>query len=55
MWYMRGSISMNDARGHTFEDKKQIQEFLKENQERFKGAMSPIVKFVLEDTNFIVS
>ena len=42
-WYMRGSISWEQAWELSFEDKKIISEFLKDNMERFKGSMTPIV------------
>ncbi len=40
---MRGSISIGEAYDLSWEDNKDIQEFLKENMERFKGSMSPVV------------
>jgi hypothetical protein len=40
---MRGSVSWNQAWALSYEDKKIIQEFLKDNMERYKGAMSPVV------------
>jgi|TARA_B100001057_G_C22764420_1_gene917110 hypothetical protein len=42
-WYMRGSISMQEAYDLTWEDNKDIQEFLKDNMDRFKGSMTPVV------------
>ena len=40
---MRGSISMQEAYDLTWEDNKDIQEFLKDNMDRFKGSMTPAV------------
>jgi hypothetical protein len=40
---MRGSVSWNQAWALSYEDKKIIQEFLKDNMERYKGSMSPVV------------
>ncbi len=40
---MRGSVSIDQAWMLTFEDKKVIQEFIKDNVEKFKGSMVPIV------------
>jgi hypothetical protein len=40
---MRGSVSYETAWQLSYEDKKLIHEFLKENMERFKGSMSPVV------------
>jgi|GEM_PF-4080776 len=40
---MRGSISIGEAYDLSWEDNKDIQEFLKENMERFKGSMTPVV------------
>jgi hypothetical protein len=40
---MRGSITMAEAYDLTWEDNKDIQDFLKENIERFKGSMTPVV------------
>ena len=40
---MRGSISLAEAYDLTWEDNKDIQEFLKENMDRFKGSMTPVV------------
>ena len=42
-WYMRGSISYTEAWGLSYEDKKIIQEFLKDNVERYKDSMTPVV------------
>ena len=40
---MRGSISLAEAYDLTWEDNKDIQELLKENIDRFKGSMTPVV------------
>lgn len=40
---MRGSISYTEAWGLSYEDKKIIQEFLKDNVERYKDSMTPVV------------
>jgi hypothetical protein len=42
-WYMRGSIGLAEAYDLSWEDNKDIQDFLKENIERFKGSMTPVV------------
>jgi|TARA_B100000989_G_C19386870_1_gene404025 hypothetical protein len=42
-WFMRGSINYEQAWQLSFEDKKIIQEFIKDNTERFKGSMVPVV------------
>ena len=42
-WYMRGSVSYDQAWALTYEDKKIIHEFLKDNMERYKGSMNPVV------------
>jgi len=42
-WYMRGSITYEEAWNLTYEEKKVIEEFLKENIEKFKGSMTPVV------------
>lgn len=42
-WFMRGSISIDQAWQLTYEDKKIIQDFIKDNTERFKGSMVPVV------------
>ena len=40
---MRGSVSYDQAWALTYEDKKIIHEFLKDNMERYKGSMNPVV------------
>jgi len=40
---MRGSIGLAEAYDLSWEDNKDIQDFLKENIERFKGSMTPVV------------
>jgi hypothetical protein len=40
---MRGSITYEEAWNLTYEEKKVIEEFLKENIEKFKGSMTPVV------------
>jgi hypothetical protein len=40
---MRGSISITEAYNLTYEDQQIIQKFLKDNIERFKGSMTPVV------------
>jgi hypothetical protein len=40
---MRGSISWGQAWELSFEDKKIISEFLKDNMDRFKNSMTPVV------------
>ena len=42
-WYMRGSVTHDQAWQLTYEDKKLISEFIKENQEKYKGSMNPVV------------
>ena len=42
-WYMRGSVTHDQAWQLTYEDKKIIGEFIKENQEKFKNSMTPVV------------
>ena len=39
---MRGSVSWDQAWELSYEDKKIIQEFLKDNMERYKGSMNPV-------------
>ena len=40
---MRGSINWGQAWELSFEDKKIISEFLKDNMDRFKNSMTPVV------------
>lgn len=42
-WYMRGSVTHDQAWLLTYEDKKLIGEFIKENSEKFKNSMTPVV------------